>query len=224
VPFQYTHQWSAYPLTRCDYLGWSSSLHPFVGCLYLHPKKHDKPPLDGESLRKNAHWTQLKDALQLAAHTSGSPVMWCNGGRENCTFQCKLRNHLYRGHPRGRRTMLLGKMIASAWTRVVEELKEGRNLREPVPPRHSPATSCVPSNSSSNGTSLGSREEGFWLPQSQKSHQGGPLQMFPANTTHSQKGKRDSSISVKCWMHASDLLWAKIMSYPNLAPTSRRLK
>jgi ATP-dependent RNA circularization protein (DNA/RNA ligase family) len=45
---------------------------------------------------------------------------------------------IYTGHPWGRRTILLGKMIASAWTRVVEELKEGHNLREPVPPRHSP--------------------------------------------------------------------------------------
>jgi hypothetical protein len=81
----------------CDYLGWSS-LHPFVGHLYLDPKKYDKPPVDGESLRTNPHWTQFKDALQLVApHTSGSPVM-CNGGRDNCTFQCKLRNRLYRPH------------------------------------------------------------------------------------------------------------------------------
>jgi hypothetical protein len=78
----------------CDYLGWSS-LHPFVGHLYLDPKKYDKPPVDGESLRTNPHWTQFKDALQLAAHTSGLPVM-CNGGRDNHTFQYKLRNHLYR--------------------------------------------------------------------------------------------------------------------------------
>jgi hypothetical protein len=38
---------------------------------------------------------QLKDVRQLAVHTSGSPVV-CNGGRDNRTFQCKLRNCLYR--------------------------------------------------------------------------------------------------------------------------------
>jgi hypothetical protein len=78
----------------CDYLGWSS-LHPSVGRFYLDPKKYDKLPIDRESLTTNPHWMQLKDALQLAAHTSGSPVV-CNGGRDNCTFQCKLCNHLYR--------------------------------------------------------------------------------------------------------------------------------
>jgi hypothetical protein len=62
----------------CDYLGWSS-LHPSAGRLYLDPEKYDKPPIDGESLATNPHWMQLKDALQLAAHTSGSPVV-CNGG------------------------------------------------------------------------------------------------------------------------------------------------
>jgi hypothetical protein len=54
----------------CDYLGWSS-LHPFVGRLYIDPKKYYKPPVDGESLRTSPHLTPLKDALQLAAHTSG---------------------------------------------------------------------------------------------------------------------------------------------------------
>jgi hypothetical protein len=54
----------------CDYLGWSSSLHPFVGRLYLEPEKYDKPPVDRDSLRTNLHWTQLKDDLQLADHTS----------------------------------------------------------------------------------------------------------------------------------------------------------
>jgi hypothetical protein len=78
----------------CEYLGWSS-LHPFVGHFYLDLKMWDKPPIDGESLRTNPHWMQLKKALQLAAHTSGLPVM-CNGDRGNCTFQCKLCNHLYR--------------------------------------------------------------------------------------------------------------------------------
>jgi hypothetical protein len=79
----------------CNYLGWSS-LHPFVGPLYLDPEKYGRPPIDRESLRTNPHWTQLKDALQLlAARTSGSPVMY-NGGRDNRTFECKLRNHLYR--------------------------------------------------------------------------------------------------------------------------------
>jgi hypothetical protein len=113
--------------------------------------------------------------------------------------------------------MLLGKMIASACTGVVEKLKEGRNLRQPVPPGHSPATSCVPSNSPSTANLRHSREEGFWLPQSQKSHQGGPLQMFPANTT-------DSLISAECRMHASELLLVEILSSPNSATTSRRLK
>jgi hypothetical protein len=77
-----------------DYLGWSS-LHFFVDRLYLDPKKYDKPPVAGESLVTNPHWMQLKIALQLAAHTSGSPVV-CNGGRDNRTFQCKFRNRLYR--------------------------------------------------------------------------------------------------------------------------------
>jgi hypothetical protein len=78
----------------CDYLGWSS-LHSFVGRLYLDPEKYDKPSVAGESLLTNPHWMQLKISLQLAAHTSGSLVV-CNGGRDNRTFQCKLRNRLYR--------------------------------------------------------------------------------------------------------------------------------
>jgi hypothetical protein len=82
-------------LDICDCLG-GLSLHPFYGHLYLDPKKYDKPPLDGESLQTNPHWMQLKDALQLAAHNSGLPVK-CNGdSRDNCTFQCKLHNCLYR--------------------------------------------------------------------------------------------------------------------------------
>jgi hypothetical protein len=40
--------------------------------------------------------------------------------------------------------MLLGKMTASTWTRVVDKVKEGHNLREPVPPRHSPGTEVCP--------------------------------------------------------------------------------
>jgi hypothetical protein len=39
----------------CDYPGWSS-LHSFVGRLYLDPKKYDKPPVAGESLVTNLHW------------------------------------------------------------------------------------------------------------------------------------------------------------------------
>jgi hypothetical protein len=43
-----------------------------------------------------------------------------------------------------RRMMRPGKMIASAWTKVVDALKEGRNQREPVPPRHSHVISYSP--------------------------------------------------------------------------------
>jgi hypothetical protein len=78
----------------CDYLGWSS-LHSFVGLLYLDPQKYDKPPIARESLIRSPHWMQLKVALQLAAPTSGSPVI-CNGSRDNCAFQCKLCKPLYR--------------------------------------------------------------------------------------------------------------------------------
>jgi hypothetical protein len=78
----------------CEYLGYSS-LHPSVARLYLDPEKYDKPPLIGEPLTKNPHWMQLKDALEEAAHTSGSPIM-CNGGRDNRTFKCKLRNRVYK--------------------------------------------------------------------------------------------------------------------------------
>jgi hypothetical protein len=79
----------------CDYLGYSSS-HPTVVRLYLDPQEYDKPPLIGEPVSKNPHWIHLKDSLQAAAHTNGSPIM-CNGGRNNNrTFQCKLRNRIYR--------------------------------------------------------------------------------------------------------------------------------
>jgi hypothetical protein len=78
----------------CEYLGWSSS-HPSVVRLYLDPGKYDKPPLHGEPLTKNSHWIQLKVALEAAAFTSGSPIM-CNGGRDNRTFKCKLRNRVYK--------------------------------------------------------------------------------------------------------------------------------
>jgi hypothetical protein len=46
----------------CDYLGWPSS-HPSVVCLNLDANKYDKPPADGEPLKTNLHWMQLKDAL-----------------------------------------------------------------------------------------------------------------------------------------------------------------
>jgi hypothetical protein len=78
----------------CTYLGPSTS-RPSLARLYLDPQKYDKPPIDREPLVKNAHWNQLKDELEAAAHSSGSPIM-CNGGRANRTFKCKLRNRLYR--------------------------------------------------------------------------------------------------------------------------------
>ncbi len=62
----------------CDYLGYSNSDHT-VCRLYLDPHKYDQPPLLGEPVSKNPQWIQLKDALEAAAHTSGSPIM-CNGG------------------------------------------------------------------------------------------------------------------------------------------------
>jgi hypothetical protein len=38
---------------------------------------------------------QLKDALEPAAHTSGSPIM-CNGGMDYRRVKCKLRNRVYK--------------------------------------------------------------------------------------------------------------------------------
>jgi hypothetical protein len=78
----------------CDYLGPLSS-HHYVVRLYLDPVKYDKPPLFGEPLSQNPHWIELKIALEMAAFSAGSPIM-CNGGRENRTFKCKLRNRLYK--------------------------------------------------------------------------------------------------------------------------------
>jgi hypothetical protein len=78
----------------CDYLGYSSS-NRSVARLYLDPETYNKPPLIGEPVTKNAHWIQLKVALEGAAHTCGSPIM-CNGGRDNRTFKCKLRNRVYK--------------------------------------------------------------------------------------------------------------------------------
>jgi hypothetical protein len=78
----------------CDYLG-KSTPHATIVRLYLDPAKFDKPPLFGESALQNPHWKQLKDALEAAAHASGSPIM-SNGGRSNSrTFRCKLRNRVY---------------------------------------------------------------------------------------------------------------------------------
>jgi hypothetical protein len=78
----------------CDYLG-QSSPH-LAHRLYLDPVQYDKPPLEGESISKNMHWIELKKALELAAHTSGSPIM-CNGGTPHSrAFKCKLRNRQYR--------------------------------------------------------------------------------------------------------------------------------
>ena len=81
----------------CAYLG-PSTPRPSLARIYLDPQKYNKPPLDGEPVSKNAHWMQLKDALEAAAHTSGSPIM-CNGGRLNRTFKCKLRNRVYKPKP-----------------------------------------------------------------------------------------------------------------------------
>jgi hypothetical protein len=79
----------------CDYLGYATS-DCLVLRLYLDPHKYNKPPLLGELVSKNPHWIQLKDALEAAAHTCGSPIM-CNGGIDNNrTFQCRLRNCVYR--------------------------------------------------------------------------------------------------------------------------------
>jgi hypothetical protein len=79
----------------CDYLG--QSKHPTIHRLYLDPQKYDKPPLEGELIGDNPNWKLLKDALQVAGHASGSPIM-CNGGKKDSSriFKCKLRNRLYR--------------------------------------------------------------------------------------------------------------------------------
>ena len=71
----------------CDYLG--RSKYPSVHRLYLDPLK-------GEKVVENPHWKQLKSALQVAAHYSGSPIM-SNGGRSNLRHcKCKLRNRIYK--------------------------------------------------------------------------------------------------------------------------------
>jgi hypothetical protein len=82
-------------LDICDYLGVSPSHPPYVVHLFLDPEKYDKPPLPGEPISKNPHWMQLKDALELAAHTSGSPIM-CNGEMDYRRFKCKLCNCVYK--------------------------------------------------------------------------------------------------------------------------------
>jgi hypothetical protein len=73
----------------CDYLGVSPSHPPYVVHLFLDPEKYGKPSLPGEPISKNPHWMQLKDALELAAHTSGSPIVMCNGGMDYRRFKCK---------------------------------------------------------------------------------------------------------------------------------------
>jgi hypothetical protein len=78
----------------CDYLG-SSLSNLSVVRLYLDPYKFDKPPVGGDPLTKNPHWMQLKDELEAAAHTSGSPIM-CNGGNAYHRFKCKLCNRVYK--------------------------------------------------------------------------------------------------------------------------------
>jgi hypothetical protein len=79
----------------CGYLGQSTD--PPIHRLYLDPEKYDKPPLDGESMIANPHWIKLKAALEVAAHSSGSPII-CNGGIKNVSrnFRCKLRNRICR--------------------------------------------------------------------------------------------------------------------------------
>jgi hypothetical protein len=79
----------------CDYLGYANTDRT-VCRLYLDPHKYNQPPLPGESIAKHPQWMLLKVALESAAHLSGSPIM-CNGGKlDNRTFQCKLRNRIYR--------------------------------------------------------------------------------------------------------------------------------
>jgi hypothetical protein len=48
-----------------------------------------------ENLSQNPHWMQLKGALELAAHTSGLPIM-CDGGMDYRSFKYKLRNRVYK--------------------------------------------------------------------------------------------------------------------------------
>jgi hypothetical protein len=138
----------------CDYLGVSPSHPPYVIHLFLDPEKYDKPPLPGEHISKNPHWMQLKDALELAAHTSGSPIM-CNGGMDYRRFKCKLRKRVYK-LKLGKKDGVPGKMIASTWTRVADARMEGLNQREPAPRRHSQVTNYVLSDLLSNGIILGS--------------------------------------------------------------------
>jgi hypothetical protein len=78
----------------CDFLGYSTCDRSVLR-LYLDPQKYDQPPLIGEPVSKNPHWIQLKDALEVAAYTYGSPIM-CNGGRDTRLFKCKLRNRVYK--------------------------------------------------------------------------------------------------------------------------------
>jgi hypothetical protein len=79
----------------CDYLG--PALQPTIHRLYLDPQKYcNKPPLNGEPVANNPHWKQLKDALEAAAHTSGSPIMSNGGNSDYRVFKCKLRNRLHK--------------------------------------------------------------------------------------------------------------------------------
>jgi hypothetical protein len=79
----------------CEHFGVSTP-RTVVKRLHLDPKNFDKAPLNAECVANNPHWMQLKDALEAAAHASGSPIMCNGGGSGRRTFKCKLHNRLHR--------------------------------------------------------------------------------------------------------------------------------
>jgi hypothetical protein len=77
----------------CHYLGRSSS-HPFVARLYLDPGQDDEPPFSGDPSTSNPHWIQLKEALEAAFHSSGSPLMCNGGGHDSYALETDRTTHV----------------------------------------------------------------------------------------------------------------------------------
>jgi hypothetical protein len=140
----------------CDFLGYSTCDRSVLR-LYLDPRNMtNHPSLENPSPKIHIGFnsrTPLRWLLTPMDHPS------CATGVETLVYSNASFVTGYTRQSWERRTVLLGKTIASTWTRVVDAGTEGHTQREPVPPRHSQRTVSVHLHLLSNGITLGSTSQ-----------------------------------------------------------------
>jgi hypothetical protein len=209
----------------CDYLGVSPSHPPYVVHLFLDPEKYGKPSLPGEPISKNPHWMQLKDALELAAHTSGSPIVMCNGGMDYRRFKCKkLCNRVYK--PK------LGKKDgAPRQDDCINMDKGGRHQDGRSQSKRTRTTQALTSEKLCPfGFTVKWNHFGFYITLVNKAGCSNHEKITLRATYLNWRCQCNSSLKQKktffnlCWMHALDPLLVVIIFSSNWASSSQRLK